>query len=344
MAKAKKLPSGTWRCIASFTDEEGKYKQKSFTAPTKKEAEYKANTFLMDKKDGMRPENKTLGQLADAFIENRSAILSPSTITGYKKIRKTAFQDIVNVRLGILTKEMYQKAINSYAVGRSPKTVLSAHAFYSKLLKENGYDIGEGVNLPQKRKTEIEIPTEEEVAGFLENIKGTDIYLMVLLSTTLGLRRSEIFGLKWKDVDTKEKTLQVRRARVKNDFREYVEKAPKTTTSERKLLMPQILVDALKEAEGGKEAYVIGEANPDALDSLYKRAKEKYNFPYNFHSLRHYFASVMVKAGIPNKYAAEFMGHTTENMLQRVYQHTFQEDKARFATMMAQRMNELGKE
>lgn len=158
------------------------------------------------------------------------------------------------------------------------------------------------------------------------------------------LRRSEIFGLKWKDVDTKEKTLQVRRARVKNDFREYVEKAPKTTTSERKLLMPQILVDALKEAEGDKEAYVIGEANPDALDSLYKRAKEKYNFPYNFHSLRHYFASVMVKAGIPNKYAAEFMGHTTENMLQRVYQHTFQEDKARFATMMAQKMNELGKE
>lgn len=176
MAKAKKLPSGTWRCIASFTDEEGKYKQKSFTAPTKKEAEYKANTFLMDKKDGMRPENKTLGQLADAFIENRSAILSPSTIRGYRLIRKTAFQDIVNVRLGILTKEMYQKAINTYAKERSPKTVLSAHAFYNKLLKENGYDIGEGVNLPQKRKTEIEIPTEEELSAFLNEVKGTDNY------------------------------------------------------------------------------------------------------------------------------------------------------------------------
>ena len=74
------------------------------------------------------------------------------------------------------------------------------------------------------------------------------------------------------------------------------------------------------------------------------KKEAEYNFPYNFHSLRHYFASVMVKAGIPNKYAAEFMGYTTENMLQRVYQHTFQEDKARFATMMAQKMNELGKE
>lgn len=72
----------------------------------------------------MKPENKTLGQLADEFIENRSTILSPSTITGYKKIRKTAFQEIVNVRIGILTKEMYQKAVNVYAQGRSPKTVM----------------------------------------------------------------------------------------------------------------------------------------------------------------------------------------------------------------------------
>lgn len=124
MAKAKKLPSGTWRCVASYTDEEGNYKQKSFTAPTKKEAEYKVSAFLMAKKDSMKPENKTLGQLADEFIENRSTILSPSTITGYKKIRKTAFQEIVNVRIGILTKEMYQKAVNVYAQGRSPKTVM----------------------------------------------------------------------------------------------------------------------------------------------------------------------------------------------------------------------------
>lgn len=47
----------------------------------------------MAKKDSMKPENKTLGQLADEFIENRSTILSPSTITGYKKIRKRYCKD-----------------------------------------------------------------------------------------------------------------------------------------------------------------------------------------------------------------------------------------------------------
>ena len=46
-----------------------------------------------------RPENKTLGELADIYIENRSNVLSPSTIVGYKKIRNTAFQSIINVRI-----------------------------------------------------------------------------------------------------------------------------------------------------------------------------------------------------------------------------------------------------
>lgn len=339
MAKAKKLPSGTWRCIASFTDEEGKYKQKSFTAPTKKEAEYKANTFLMDKKDGMRPENKTLGQLADAFIENRSAILSPSTIRGYRLIRKTAFQDIVNVRLGILTKEMYQKAINTYAKERSSKTVLSAHAFYNKLLKENGYDIGEGVNLPQKRKTEIEIPTEEELSAFLNEVKGTDMYLYCLFAATMGMRKSEIVGLKWKDVDTKEKTLQVRRARVKDEYNMFVEKAPKTTASERALQMPQVVVDALGEF-GEPEEYIF-KGSPKTYENHYDRARALYGFKYTFHSLRHYFASEMVRAGIPNRYAKEIMGHSTENMLQRVYQHTFKKDKEDYAASIALQMDKF---
>lgn len=343
MAKAKKLPSGNWRCVASYTDEEGNYKQKSFTAPTKKEAEYKVSAFVMAKKDSMKPENKTLGQLADEFIENRSTILSPSTIAGYRKIRKTAFQDIVNVRLGILTKEMYQKAVNAYTKGHSPKTVKSAHAFYNKLLKENGYSIGEGVNLPQKERIEIEIeiPTEEEMISFLDSIKNTRIYSYCLLASTMGLRKGEIVGLKWMDVDLERKALHIRRARVKDEFGIYVEKVPKTTSSKRTIPMPQVVVDALGEAKGA-DMYIF-EGNPRGYEESYRHYRKKYNFPYNFHSLRHYCASVMLKAGIPNRYAAEYLGHSTENMLQRVYQHTFQKDKDDYAQMLAEQMNKLVK-
>lgn len=63
MAKAHKLPSGSWRCRACWTDEYGNYQQKGFTAPTKQEAEFLASQFLVEKKHSMKPENKTLNDL-----------------------------------------------------------------------------------------------------------------------------------------------------------------------------------------------------------------------------------------------------------------------------------------
>lgn len=111
MAKAHQLKSVTWRCIASYTDEYGNYKQKSFTAPTKKEAEFKASAFVVEKKHSMLPENKTLDDLMVAYIESRTNLLSPTTIRGYDKIRRTAFPSIINTRMGLLTKSLYQKAI-----------------------------------------------------------------------------------------------------------------------------------------------------------------------------------------------------------------------------------------
>lgn len=70
---------------------------------------------------------------------------------------------------------------------------------------------------------------------------------------------------------------------------------------------------------------MVIEDKPDALESLYKRAIVKANSPYNFHSLRHYYASIMLAEGVPNKYARERMGHETDNMLNKVYQHTMTE-------------------
>ena len=99
MAKAHKLPSGTWRCVASWTDEYGKHKQKSFTAKTKQEAEFLASKYLTEKKHSLLPENKTLDDLMTSFIDNRSNLLSPSTVIAYNKIRRTAFPSIINVRL-----------------------------------------------------------------------------------------------------------------------------------------------------------------------------------------------------------------------------------------------------
>lgn len=331
-AKATKLPSGNWRCRAYYTDELGNYRSKSFTAESKKEAERLVTAFLIEVEHKQRPENKTLGQLADTFIENRSNILSPSTIAGYRKIRRTAFQDIIDVRLGLLTKELYQKAINEYAKTRSPKTVLSAHSFFNRLLKDNDINIGEKVILPQKQKKEIAIPTTEEVEKFLIHIEGTRLYLYVLFAVALGLRMSEIIAIKWEDINLTNKTVSINKSRVRDEYRSYIEKETKTFSGTRTLRLPQVLIDALPD-KGAPNDYVIS-GSPAALESLYKREAVKAGFPYNFHSLRHYYASIMLAVGVPNKYAIERMGHATETMLKRVYQHTFEQKQQEIDMLM----------
>lgn len=331
-AKATKLPSGNWRCRAYYTDEFGNYKSKSFTAESKKEAERLVAAFLIEMEHKQKPENKTLGQLADTFIENRNNILSPSTIAGYRTIRRNAFKDIIDIRLGLLTTELYQRAINEYAKTRSPKTVLSAHAFFNRLLKDNNIFIGEKVILPQKQKKEIAIPTTDEVGKFLNYIEGTRLYLYVLFAVSLGLRMSEIIAIKWEDIDLTNKTVSINKSRVKDEYRMYVEKETKTYSGTRTLHLPQVLIDALPEARSAND-YVINDS-PAALESLYKREIVKAGFPYNFHALRHYYASIMMTAGVPNKYAMERMGHATETMLKRVYQHTFEQKQREIDMLM----------
>ena len=342
MAKAHKLPSGSWRCRACWTDEYGNYQQKGFTASTKQEAEFLASQFLVEKKHSMKPENKTLNDLITAYIENRSNLLSPTTIRGYHKIRRTAFPSIINVRLERLTSDLYQKAINEYAKDHSPKSVASAHSLANKVLKANNVFIAENAILPQKEKKEVSIPTEKEVMDLLEKTKGTRLYLLIAFSVFLGLRRSEAVALKWSDIDFDNLTVSINKARVKDQYDNYVIKPPKTTESTRKLHIPQILMDTLREMDSSNpDAFIINDS-VDALVSLYNRERIKLGFPYKFHALRHYYASVLLAQGLPNKYAQRQMGHATDNMLKQVYQHTFKSKEEEYEASLDAYFSSLG--
>lgn len=102
MANAKKLPSGNWRvrvCIGK--DDNGKYIYKSFTAETKKEAEYLASEFLIKHKE--KPSNMTVGDAINKYIASKENILSPTTIASYKEIRRNRLQDLMNISIERLT-------------------------------------------------------------------------------------------------------------------------------------------------------------------------------------------------------------------------------------------------
>lgn len=332
MAKAAQLPSGKWRCKAYYT-ENGQHKSKSFTADTKREAEYAASAWLMEWEHSQKPINQTLGQLADAYIESREKLLSPTTITGYKKIRNTALQSIINVRIANLSKILYQKAINDYAVyitddgtviKRAAKTVIEAHHFFMTVLRAHDFPAYTDITLPEREKKEIQIPSKAEVNAFLEAIRDTDAYIYVKLAVVLGLRKSEILGLQWRDIDMEHQRVYITRARVRAQDRTWLCKATKTSSGTRDLHIPKSLLEAL--GAPGEPSEYICTRTPNALDSLYKRLRKKYNFAYNFHALRHYHASILI-LHVPDIYAKKRMGHATTTMLKRVYQHVLKESE-----------------
>ena len=116
MAKAKKLPSGSWRVLVyAGLDEQGKRKYESFTAPTKKEAEFLASEFRFKQKKKINPGDMTLGEAIDAYIAKKDGVLSPSTIAGYKKIRRTRFQELMGVKLKSLTTEALEQAVAGHS-------------------------------------------------------------------------------------------------------------------------------------------------------------------------------------------------------------------------------------
>ena len=99
MAKAKKLPSGSWRVRVPDGKnlETGKPKYKSFTADTKKEAEYMAAEYALTRKEKEKPKNLTVGEAIDRYIDE-NPLLSDSTKVGYRKIRRNNLKPIINLK------------------------------------------------------------------------------------------------------------------------------------------------------------------------------------------------------------------------------------------------------
>ena len=155
MAKAVKLPSGNWNVRAlEYTDENGKKVFKSFTAPTKKEAEYLAAEYYLNKKtkSTIGIANMTLSEAMRRYLDSMSNILSPSTICGYDQIYRLRLKSIMHLPLSKLTNEKIQAAINEETTHLKPKTVSNISAFLSVVLKKYYPDFSYNVVLPKKNK------------------------------------------------------------------------------------------------------------------------------------------------------------------------------------------------
>ena len=161
MANAKKLKSGNWRVLEyDYTDENNKRHYKSFTASTKKEAEYMAKEYSHNKQRGAKTYNDlTLQEAYRRYIDSKSSVLAHSTIDGYEKNLRNDFKMLMPMKLSNINQEHIQLAVNEMSATKSPKSVRNSHGLLSAVLRAYKPQLILTTLLPQKVEPTYTIPT-----------------------------------------------------------------------------------------------------------------------------------------------------------------------------------------
>lgn len=321
--EAEKLPSGSYRCRVMVNG-----KRETFIRDTPDEAEQAALKRKLLAEQEAKEVKKCglpLAKAIDEYISAKDAILSPATIRGYRVVQRNRFQSLMQTRLNNITFTTLQKAINEEAKTCSPKTIRNAVGLLYAVLKFHGIDM-DPVSLPQKVDKEKPIYTETELRKLFDAVRGTDLELVVLLACWLGMRRSEILGLKWENVDLEKKSLLVANARVLDENNEYVEKGTKTEKSRRRFTLPDYIVEILSNTPHDGPRVVM--TSPQTIRNRLASATEKAGIPfYGIHALRHTNASIMLSLNTPDKYAMERGGWSSDKTMKQTYQHTMSETR-----------------
>lgn len=314
----------------------GNKKYRSVTGATRAEAIQKAEKLqaeLLAEREKPKSDNPyddlTVAEAMERYVEAKKNALSPKTYREYTQTRKNSLKLLHDIKIGELTQEQVQIAVGEAAVDHEPKTVRNMHGLLSSALKMFRPDFILHTKLPQKKKPDIIIPTEADVVTLLAEVRGTDIDAPVHLAALCGMRMSEILGLRWEKINFEKKTICVCAAKVRDIDNNIVLKGTKSTAGERMIKMLPAVETALRrtrEAMPGSE-FVTDLKSNNIYDRYQKALKAVCDKHYTFHELRHYAASVMIMLGIPVKYIADYLGHETEDMVNRVYGHIMADKK-----------------
>ena len=227
--------------------------------------------------------------------------------------------------------------------GLAAQTVLHVHRILSQALNHAVRlevlvkNPATQVKPPRPTSQEIKILTKQEIAALLEAAKGCLLYIPVLVAVTTGMRRGELLGLRWSDVDLKAGRLTVQQAmqRTKGEL-EF--KAPKTKSSRRTITLPTTTVEALqahhkqqledrmklglgRDPRGLVFSRADGEPfDPDTLTKMFDRLVTKTKVTaITLHGLRHTHISHLLMEGVHVKVVSERAGHANVNITLNTY-------------------------
>lgn len=328
MAKAKKLPSGSWRAqVYSYTDADNKRHYESFTAGTKAEAELMASEFAAHKHRKAR-HDLTVQEAIEGYIRAKENILSPSTIREYRRMLKYDFGGLLNKHIKKITREDLQLYVNDLAAKNSPKTVRNKYGLLRASLSLYDPDINFRVTFPAKQIKHRTAPSDEVVAAIYEAAPPMTKKCIAL--ALCSLRRGEIAALQYEDIV--DGVAHIHADVVQDQTGKWIYKEiPKTDGSDRFVTLPDSVLELLGEGEG----FVIP-LTPNKISYRFDYVANKLGYDIHLHDLRHFFASTAAILKIPDIYTADMGGWRHDS---KVMKEVYQNNITTMSDLYARKMN-----
>lgn len=338
---------------------DGKKKQKWIGGfKTKKEAEAALAEYIQKTNAGeiTLAKDITFAEFLQEWIKNYcEANLAPRTLRRYSEIiRLYLIPRLGSIKLQDLRPFHIQQHYTwlldkKEGPGLAPATALYQHRIIHEALKHAvrwqliPRNPADAVEPPKARKTEINILTPDHIAellNFLYQEKHV-LFIPTLLAVVTGMRRGEICGLQWSDIDFERKCLYVRHQLQRIDG-ELVLRETKTAGSRRPVVLDDTTIALLKKHKITQSEYRLmfgpeyASANinyvctwpdgrlldPDYVTKAFGKILKKLNLPVvRFHDLRHTHATLLLQEGVNPKIVSERLGHTDIRITLNTYSH-----------------------
>lgn len=314
----------------------------------------------VQKGEYVEPSKVTFAEFVERWLKNYGEKnLAPKTLFRYKQILESRIlpamghlqvEQIKPFHLMEFYANLGEDGVrmDGKAGGLSERTVLYHHRVLSSILNDAvqwqiiPFSPASRVKPPKCSKKVAACYDEAQIMAMLEVLEKEDLKYRAIVHVGLftGMRRGEIMGLDWGDIDFDSGTLTVRQASQYLPDRGVFVKDPKNESSVRLISLPLFLVDMLRQyrKEQAAARLKVGDLwqasdrvfvtwdglpmHPDTISSWFPQFLDRHGLPHlTFHGLRHSAATTLVNEGVPLKNISGRLGHANVGTTADIYGH-----------------------
>lgn len=305
-------------------------------------------------KKSQLPDKMTLGEAAGLWLEENRSKWKESTYATYRSITEkhvlplwgTQTADALLIDPPVSLPSLKEGEQKKYSGAYKHQIQIITSQIFHFLDKKYHCGVPQWLSPAAPAQNRTVTPPEGDKLRRLEAYLSTKAEekdatsIGILLSGCCGLRIGELCALQWKNINWEEGTIQIRGTMQRiRTFQQEDKKTkiiisdPKSRSSNREIPVPAYLLDYLKKLKGNGEGYILAGKKkeylePRTLQYRFKKILEQLGIPYfNFHMLRHIFATNCISRGFDMKTLSEILGHSNITTTMRIYVHSDMERK-----------------